>query len=153
MEDFGSMNHYSWGGMALAYLYHSLYVAALPRNKSLGWNLTLLKVVILISYACVSEYNVFFFVLNFFYLVITYKCVWFVHGWFLAQFQASFGKPDQTGRLNRSDWEPVGWPVRVTKRIGHVIKPAWTSVTRPNSEKIGEPAGLTNWTSLMWSIN
>lgn len=45
MEDgYVGMHNYSWGGMALAYIYHCLAEVSLPGDKALGGSVTLLTV-------------------------------------------------------------------------------------------------------------
>lgn len=50
METFAGMRDYSWGGMALAYLYHTLSEASSLAGKRIGGSTTLLMVIILIYY-------------------------------------------------------------------------------------------------------
>jgi len=45
MEDgYAGLRNYSWGGMTLAYLYHSLAEACLSRDRALAGSVTLLNV-------------------------------------------------------------------------------------------------------------
>jgi hypothetical protein len=68
MEDYATMDDYSWGGMTLAYLYHCLSEVSLSNGKALGGSTTLLMV---INCVTLLNLNIFF---CFSFLVITYKC-------------------------------------------------------------------------------
>lgn len=50
MEDLARMDHWLWGGMTLAHLYHYLHESTLASTKTMCSNITLLMV---INYNCV----------------------------------------------------------------------------------------------------